>query len=70
MKMDKIIDLPYDFNENIPVEEFDKVIEYCINDVEATYKFYKLSESEIKLRCDLSKEYGLNLYNANDPKNR
>lgn len=68
MRMDRIVDLPYDFNEDIPIEFFDNVIDYCINDVEATYKFYNESKSEIKLRCDLSAEYGLDLYNANDPK--
>lgn len=68
MRLDNVQDLPVKPNQLVDVGLFDSVIKYCINDVDATYKFYLKSINEIKLREDLSREYGLDLYNANDPK--
>lgn len=68
MRLDNIQDLPYEIDKELDEKEIEEVINYCINDVEATYQFYLKSNKEIKLREDLSKEYNIDLINANDPK--
>lgn len=50
------------------MEEIETIISYCKNDVLATYTFYLKCIPQIKLRWELSKEYGLNLYNASEPR--
>lgn len=49
-------------------EPWDLIIDYCWNDVESTFEFYKILESNIKDRIELSTLYKKDLYNANDPK--
>lgn len=68
MRDTDVRDLPYEITKPLTFEEIDEVLDYCINDVEATYRFYNKSLREIKLREDLTKEYKLDLINANDPK--
>ena len=68
MRMETVQDLPFGNKEEVPLEYFNDVINYCINDVDATHKFYLESKNEIILRQDLSKEHDLDLINANDPK--
>lgn len=65
---DWIQDLPYRFDDEIYIENIDKVLEYNINDVVITKKLYELSTSQINLRKDLSNNFGINFMNANDTK--
>jgi hypothetical protein len=46
------------------------IIKYCINDVSSTKAIFRLPEmkQQIALRASLSKEYGLNLYSASEPR--
>jgi hypothetical protein len=44
------------------------VIEYCINDVRSTKKILEHSKEQIQLRQTLTKEYGIDLYSASEPR--
>ena len=44
------------------------VIEYCINDVRSTKKIFEHSKEQILLRQTLTKEYGIDLYSASEPR--
>jgi len=68
MRMNDIRDLPYLPDINLTREMMDEIISYCEHDVNATHLFYEKCENAIKLRLQLSNEYGLDLTNANDPK--
>lgn len=63
LRMDNIQDLPFPFDKLLEDSEQDIVKEYCWNDIEATYQFYLKSLYEIKLREDLTKEYGIDFTN-------
>ena len=49
-------------------EELDMIISYCINDVQSTRRILLLSKKQIKLRKDLTEEYGIKLLNASEPR--
>lgn len=48
------------------VEELEKVINYCINDVQSTKNIYNSSKEQLALRVSLTEEYGINLYSASE----
>lgn len=64
----KVQDLPYPFHKNIDINNFDKVIEYCYNDVEFTYQFYLESLNAISFRVNMSKKLNHNVMNYSDVK--
>lgn len=67
MNFDKIQDLPYRFDKDLKPEQYDEVIEYCINDVSATEEFVKRNTDLIKLRLAQQAQYPeLNLLNKPD----
>lgn len=49
-------------------EQLKTIVEYCINDVKSTREIYKRSQEQIALRQALTKEYGINLYSASEPR--
>lgn len=49
-------------------EELDMIISYCINDVKSTKSILHLSREQIELRAQLSKEYGMDLLCASEPR--
>lgn len=56
---------------NVPVENQEtlkEVIDYCFNDVLSTKEIFKHSREQIALRRDLTREYGINLYSASEPR--
>lgn len=64
---------------NVPVEDdhtLDMIINYCINDVQSTKKIFnytngkgeKVMVSQVNLRAELSKTYGINLLSASEPR--
>lgn len=61
-------DIPYDENHEVQEHEEQMILDYNLNDVEATYEFYILSKDMIDLRKKLTAKYNINLRNANDPK--
>jgi len=68
LRAPKLQDLPYKPGDSLTNKMIDQIIEYCINDVDATYELFKVSKDKLKLRKTLGKQYNLNLINANDPK--
>ena len=59
-------DLPNKPGENVPIEDFDKLIEYNINDVIETLRVYEYSKDDINLRKTLSKAYHKDLMNKSN----
>ena len=60
-------DLPYKFDRPLKSSQFDEVIEYCKNDVNATRKFAEECRDLIKLRISQDKQYpSLRLLNKPD----
>lgn len=49
-------------------EELEKVIKYCMNDVSSTKNIMVHSKEQIKLRQTLTREYGIDLYSASEPR--
>lgn len=69
MNYPNVQDMPIKHNERIKTkEEVQTVLDYNLNDVMATLKFYELNSGKIQLRKQLSKQYNLKLINADDPK--
>jgi hypothetical protein len=50
------------------IDEINTIISYCINDVKSTKRIMQLSKEQINLRATLTKEFGINLYNASEPR--
>ncbi len=68
INLENIDDTPFKFNHEVTDNEVQRILDYNLNDVIATYEFYKLNIDEIEMRKELSKEYGIDLLNANEPK--
>lgn len=64
----KVQDLPYKPNTYLTDLMIDEVIDYCINDVEATYMLYTKSIHKFELRQLLGGIYGIDMTNFNDVK--
>ena len=63
-----IQDMPIAHDEDINKDDVETVLEYCWNDVDATYEFFNKVKFETDLRLQLSENYKLNLINASEPK--
>ena len=69
MDWQNIIDMPIHHETLIHTQtEIDTILEYCVNDVKSTKEIYNRSHSQVKLRKELTKEYGINLYSASEPR--
>lgn len=68
MNYPNVQDMPINHTDLVSFEQINEILEYNLNDVRATYEFYKICLPEIELREKLSEEFRLNLVNANDPK--
>ena len=69
MDWDNMLEMPIDHTSKIETQEqLDIIIGYCINDVTSTKEIYNRSHPQIKLRKELTKTYGINLFNASEPK--
>ena len=69
MDWENLLDMPIDHTTEIKTkEEIDTIVEYCINDVASTKEIFNRSKSEIKLRKELTSQYGINLFSASEPK--
>lgn len=69
MDWDNILEMPIHHNTLITTkEQIDTIVEYCINDVQSTKEIFRRSESQIRLRKELTKTYGINLYSASEPR--
>jgi len=61
-------DIPFTEGHIVQFDEEQMILDYNLNDVEATYQFYLLTKDMIDLRKKLGHKYHINLRNANDPK--
>jgi hypothetical protein len=68
MRSDNIEDLPYPVGATLTSEQMDVLIEYNKHDVMQTLKFYGYSDEAIKLREDLTVQFGFDCTNFNDTK--
>ena len=69
MDWQNILDMPLSHETRIETQEqIDTIIEYCINDVESTKEIFNRSKSLVSLRKALTKEYGINLFSASEPR--
>lgn len=68
MRWKNLMDLPFHHNHVVKEHETRSIMEYNFNDVLATFQLYKESQGKIELRKMLTKTYGIDLINANDPK--
>jgi hypothetical protein len=69
MDWQNILDMPIHHETKITTQaEIDTIIEYCINDVKSTKEIYNRSKSQIGLRKELTKTYGINLFSASEPR--
>ena len=69
MDWQNILDMPLSHETEIKSQkDIDTIIEYCVNDVESTKEIFNRSKSLISLRKTLTKEYGINLFSASEPR--
>lgn len=68
LRMDSVEDLPFTPNTSLTKDEAAVLRKYNLHDVQATKEFYFASLPAIRLREDLSKEYGKDFTNHNDVK--
>lgn len=66
MREDNVEDLPYNVGSVLSEQQMDHVVEYCINDINATESFYKKSTKHIELRKYYTKHEGIDLMNASE----
>lgn len=68
INLENVDDIPFEFEHEVQNNEIQRILDYNLNDVIATYEFYKLNLDEIEVRKQLSKDYRIDLLNANEPK--
>lgn len=68
MRLENVQDLPYAPDHILSEDEMDEIIDYCKNDVLATYKFFQKSLKHIELRDYYTRFEGINLMNASETK--
>ena len=69
MRWSNVQDMPIEHTAKITtIEELREIAKYCRNDVASTKRVMELSSKQISLRGRLTKDYGINLYNASEPK--
>lgn len=68
MRMDNISDLPFPVGTPLNREQIEVLKKYNQHDVRATKLFYQKNLEQIKLREDLSNEFGKDFMNHNDTK--
>lgn len=68
MRMDRIEDLPFEPGTLLTSEQIDTLLDYNLDDVDATERFYERSEPAIRLRESLSEKFDINMMNMSDVK--
>lgn len=66
MHCQKMQDLPFNPNEELTLEQMNFVKHYCINDLDNTILLYKELAPQLKLRCDMSEQFGIDLRSRSD----
>ena len=69
MDWDNVEEMPHPHYEPVTNSNgLNSIIDYCINDVRSTKEVYNHSKEQITLRQNLTKEYGIDLYSASEPR--
>ena len=69
MDWENVEEMPHPHNKPVTNDHtLDEIIQYCINDVRSTKKILDHSKEQIQLRQTLTKEYGIDLYSASEPR--
>ena len=69
MDWDNVEEMPHPHYEPITDDnQLKMTVKYCLNDVLSTKKILEHSKEQIILRQGLTKEYGINLYSASEPR--
>lgn len=68
MRRKDLMDFPFSVDAELTYEQMDQILMYNIDDVLATWDFFKQCESAIVLRNELSQKYGSDFSNFNDSK--
>jgi len=69
MDWDNMLDMPIHHSTPIKtLEQIDTILEYNLNDVRSTKAIFERSKSQIALRKELTKKYGINLFSASEPR--
>ena len=66
MHAKKLQDLPIEPNSILSSKDMDDIKLYCINDLDTTIQLYRNIADRIKLRSELSKQYGQDLLSKSD----
>lgn len=66
MRLENVEDLPYKPGTYLTSDQMDHIKEYCVNDIEATYKFYLKSLKHIDLRKFYTNHEKLSLINDSE----
>ena len=68
MRLPNVSDLPFPVGTILDHGQMNVLMEYCFNDVDATYAFYLKSTEQIKFREQLTVKHGIDFINYNDVK--
>jgi len=69
MNFPNVQDMPYPHDYKVKTKkEVEEILDYNLNDVEATKKFYEKTKDKLELRKGLQTKYGLNCLNYPDSK--
>ena len=69
MDWNNVEEMPHKYDEPVTDDHtLQSITDYCINDVLSTKEILKHSKEQIKLRQGLTKEYGIDLYSASEPR--
>lgn len=66
MRSPNIEELPFPVGTTLTPEQMDIVVKYNKNDIRETLKFYRFSYEALKLREDLTQQFGFDCTNLND----
>jgi hypothetical protein len=66
MHMPKLQDMPIAHDAIITVEQEPEVLEYCHNDLDTTHELLNQLESEVMLRVQMSRQYGVDMRSKSD----
>lgn len=68
LRWEDVNDIDLDFNVPILNRDIEKIIEYNVNDVLSTERFYYQTIEDIQVRKGIKKKFGIDCLNLNDPK--
>lgn len=67
MDWENVEDMPHPHDRKVTsLETLEKVVSYCINDVQSTKQILVQSKEQLSLRKALTEEYGINLFSASE----